>query len=135
LRSRQLAVDLGLVPGECVGERFESRLQLLVLALRGQRLRPVQSEVEMAAPVVDLADLARGRAVEFEDFADRLVERFGENLRLGVLLGLRQVFERGAEREELAERVPAQIILVLELLDMLGRRAAGAGLEQTAARQ
>ena len=45
------------------------------------------------------------------------------------------MFERRAQREELAERIPAQIALFLELLHVLGRRAAGAGLEQTAARQ
>ena len=37
------------------------------------------------------------------------------------------------QREELAERVPAQVVLLHELLHVLGRRAAGAGLEQPAA--
>ena len=41
--------------------------------------------------------------------------------------------ERHREREELAERVPAQMVLATELLHVLGRRAAGAGLEQAAA--
>jgi hypothetical protein len=39
------------------------------------------------------------------------------------------MFKRGAERQEFAQRIPAQIAFVLELFDMLGRRAAGAGLE------
>ena len=80
----------------------------------------------MAAAIVDFADLARRIAVELKELADGRVERLGENLRLGVLVGLRQMFERGAQREELAERIPAQIALLLELLDMLWRRAAGA---------
>jgi len=47
----------------------------------------------MGAAIVDFADLARRRAVELEDLADGRIERLGENLRLGVLVGLRQVFE------------------------------------------
>ena len=39
----------------------------------------------------------------------------------------------GPEGQELAQRVPAQVVLPQELLDVLGRRAAGAGLEQPAA--
>src|SRR5215469_3334191 len=126
LRADQLAIDLRLVLAERLGERLEAGLQLLVLGLRGQRLRPVEREVEMAAAIVDLADLARGRAVELEDLADGGIERLGENLRLGVLVGLRQMLERRAEGEELAERIPAQIVFLLELLHVLGRRAAGA---------
>ena len=37
------------------------------------------------------------------------------------------------QREELAERIPAQVVLLDELLHVLGRRTAGAGLEQAAA--
>src|SRR6201987_1827869 len=73
--------------------------------------------------------------VELQDLADGRIERLGENLRLGVLVGLRQMLERRTQSEKLAERIPAQIVLVLELLHVLGRRAAGAGLEQAAARQ
>src|SRR5690242_9828733 len=89
----------------------------------------------MAAAVVDFADLARRRAVELADLADGRVERLGEDLSLGILGCLRQMLERGAQCEEFAERIPAEITLLLELLDVLGRRAAGAGLEQTATRQ
>src|SRR5436190_2783732 len=89
----------------------------------------------MAATIVEFADPARRIAVELQELADGRVERLGENLRLGVLVGLRQMFERRAQREELAERIPAQIALFLELLHVLGRRAASTGLEKTAARQ
>src|SRR3546814_7334289 len=44
-----------------------------------------------------------------------------------------KVFERGGQRQELAQRIPAQIVFGRELLHVLGRRAAGAGLEQAAA--
>src|ERR1700744_5559955 len=109
-----------------------SGLQGRVLGLGGQRLRPVQSEVEMAAAIVEFADLARGRAVEFEDLADGGVERLGEDLRLHVIVGLRQMLERRAKGEKLAERIPAQVALLLKLLHVLGRRAAGAGLQKAA---
>ncbi len=39
-----------------------------------------------------------------------------------------EVLERHGERQILAERVPAQVALLHELLHVLGRRTAGAGL-------
>src|SRR5690606_9176580 len=105
------------------------------LGLRRQRLRPIEGEVEMAAAIVDLANLARGIAVELEELADSSVERLGENLRLRVLVDLSQMFEGGAQRKELAQRIPAEIAFLLKLLDVLGRRAAGAGFEHAAARE
>ena len=53
--------------------------------------------------------------------------------------GLRGVRRRGVlvealgQREELAQAVPAQVVLLDQLLDVLRRRAAGAGLEEAAA--
>src|SRR5580692_7826058 len=114
LGADQLAIDLRLVPAERLGQRFETGLQLRVLGLRGQRLSPVQGEVELAAAIVDFADLARRIAIELEELADGGVERLGENLRLGVLVGMPQMLKRRAQREELAERIPAQIALLLE---------------------
>src|SRR6202040_3772076 len=105
LRADQFAIDLRLVLAEGLGQRFEAGLQLRVLGLRGQRLSPVQGEVEMAAAIVELADLARRRAVELEGLADGRVERLGENLRLGVIVGLRQMLDRRAQGEKLAERI------------------------------
>src|SRR5580704_3555767 len=81
LRADQFAIDLGFVLAERLGQWFEAGLQLRVLGLRGQRLRPVHGEVEMGTAIVELADLARRRAVELEDLADGRIERLGENLR------------------------------------------------------
>ena len=50
---------------------------------------------------------------------------------LPVRLG--QVLEAHGQGEELAEAVPAQVVLLQQLLDVLGGRAAGTGLEQAAA--
>ena len=87
----------------------------------------------MAAAVVELADLARGRPAVLQQLAGGRVERLGEQLRARVAGLLGEQLERDRQREELAERVPAQVVLLHELLDVLGRRAAGAGLEQAAA--
>ena len=87
----------------------------------------------MRAAVVDRAELAAGAAVLVEERAGRPVERVGEHLRgrhageVGVLL------EGGHEREELAKRVPAEVVLLDKLLYVLRRGAAGAGLEEAAA--
>ena len=98
-----------------------------------QLLRPVEREVEVAAPVVELVHLARRRPVLVQHRARRAVERVGEQLRGGVVGGLREELERRREREELAERVPPQVVLLHELLHVLRRRPAGARLEQPAA--
>ena len=51
--------DLLLVRREFLGDRREKLLEPGVLRLRGECLRPIEREIEMAAPVVDAADLAR----------------------------------------------------------------------------
>ena len=56
-----------------------------------------------------------------------------EHLRPGVAGGLGEVLEAHREREELAQAVPAQVVLLDQLLHVLGRRAPGARLEEPAA--
>ena len=46
---------------------------------------------------------------------------------------LGQVLEADGQGQELAQAVPAEVVLGQQLLDVLGGRAAGAGLEQAAA--
>ena len=74
-----------------------------------------------------------GRLVLVEEGAGGAVEGVGEDLGARVAGGLREVLEADREREELAQAVPAQVVLLDQLLDVLGRGAAGAGLEQAAA--
>ena len=57
LRGEQLGVDLLLVVAQFLGDLGEPLRDPLVLRLRGQGLRPIEREIEMAAAVVDLADL------------------------------------------------------------------------------
>ena len=133
LHGEQLAGDLLLVGGQRLGEPAERGGELGVVGLRGELLRPVEGEVEVAAAVVDLADAAGGRLVLVEERAGRPVERVGEHLGPGVAGGRGEVLEADGQGEELAEAVPAQVVLLDELLHVLGRRTAGAGLEQPAA--
>ena len=122
-----------LVGAERVGDGREARRQLGVVGLRRELPRPVERQVEVAAAVVELVHLARRRAVLVEHRSGGAVERVGEQLRGRVVGLLREELERRRQREELAERVPAEVVLLHELLHVLGRRAAGAGLEQPAA--
>ena len=112
--------------GEVVGE-------LLVLGLLGEFLRPVHGEVELAAAVVELAGLARRALVVLQQLADRGVQRLAQQ-RGPLVAGLvAQVLEAGAQREELAERIPAQVVLLDQLVHVLGRRPARARLVHSAA--
>ncbi len=126
---------LASLSASCLRHLGELGLQFLVLVLRGQRLRPVKGEVEVAAAVVDLADLAGRRLVVVEELGEGLVHGHAQQLGLGIVEGGAQVLQGGAEGRELAERIPAQVAFLDELLDVLGGRAAGAGLEQAATGQ
>src|SRR3546814_7498806 len=57
LHRQELVGDLGLLLGEELGQRGDLRGQVGVVGLRGQGLRPVERQVEVAAPVVELVDL------------------------------------------------------------------------------
>ena len=89
----------------------------------------------MAAPVVDAPQLAARRLVPVEEGARGPVEGVGQHLGPGVARRLGQLLEAGGQGQELAEAVPAEVVLLEELLDVLGGRAAGAGLEQASAGQ
>jgi hypothetical protein len=103
LRRLHLGDDLLFVLGQRLRERRETLLQLAVVSLAAERLRPIQGQVEMAASIVELAGLRRRRLVVVEQLAGRLVERLREDLRL-VVVGLdAEVLERYSDREEFAE--------------------------------
>jgi hypothetical protein len=82
---------------------------------------------------LSITDLARGRLAVLEQLTGRASSASPRICARFVAGDVGEVLERDGEREELAERVPAQVVLLLELLHVLGRRAAGAGLEQAAA--
>lgn len=129
LAVEEVAEDDLLVGGELLGQRSKGGV------LGRQRLRPVEGEVEGAAAVVEFLGLARRRLVRAEEAADGVVERLAEQLGLGIARAQRHVLKGNGQGQILAQRVPAQVVLVQELLNVLGRRAAGARLKQPAARQ
>src|SRR5205085_10903598 len=110
-------------------KRSERGGQLGVGRLGRKLLGPIQSQVEVAATVVDFVHLAAGRLVLVQERARRQVERVGQDLRPLVVGDIRQLFEAGSKSEELAEAVPPQVVLTDELLHVLWRRTAGAGFE------
>src|SRR5215218_4033907 len=129
----ELADDLLLIVREPLRERLERLRQFGVAVLLGELLRPVAGEEVVAAAVVELADLARRRLAVLQQRAGGGVERATEDPRARVVVLVGQHLERDRERQELAERVPSQVVLLEQLLDVLGRRAARARLEQPAA--
>ena len=74
LYDAQLGNDLGFVVAQCLGQRGELRLQGGIFALCRQGLSPVQRQVEVAATVVDTANLARRRLVVVEELAGGLIQ-------------------------------------------------------------
>src|SRR5690606_40437533 len=58
LRTVELGDDLLLLGRQVCGDRAEGLSELSILRLLGQLLSPVQAEVEVAAAVVDRAELA-----------------------------------------------------------------------------
>src|SRR5690606_25859433 len=95
-------------------------------------LGPEEREVEVAAAVVDLTHPTGRRLVLLQESAGGTVEGLGEDECLAVPAALPEVAEGLGQREELTEAVPAQVVLRNELLDVLRRRTAGAGLEEAA---
>src|SRR5664279_318614 len=135
LRGKKLGVDLRLIGDQLTGDCVEPPLQLRIARLVSQRKSPVQREVEMAPAIVDLAHLARRRPVVVKELRDRLIERVGKDLCLLVLERCGQMLERRGQSGKLAERIPAQVALFDELLDVLRCGTAGAGLEKTSSGQ
>src|SRR5699024_4925528 len=115
---------------EGLREGGEYRGQTGILSLGAEFLRPVLREAEVAPAVVDRAEPAPRGAVLVEEPARCPAKSVGKDLRTRGVRGLREVLERDREGEERPEGVPPQVVLRRELLDVLRRGAARAGLEQ-----
>ncbi len=68
--------------------------------------------------------LALGRLLVVQHSADSFVQRVREQLGLLVVVHRSVVLQRHGHGQVLTERVPAQMALLLQLLHVLGRRAA-----------
>src|SRR5207237_2761775 len=103
----ELVDDRRLVGGEPLGQRGEAGGQGRVVGLGGQRLRPVERQVELAAPVVELAALAGRRLGGVEQLAGGLIQGVGQDLGPGVAGAGGQQLAGGGQSHELDQRVPA----------------------------
>ncbi len=109
-------------------------LQLRIVALRGEGLRPVEGEIEVAAAVVERAEFASGATCFPRGIWPVAASSVSaRTLAFGVPVASARCSKRGGQGEEFAERIPAQVVFGGELLHVLGRGAAGAGFEQAAA--
>src|SRR5690606_35403721 len=79
LSTDEFSDDLLLLARELGSDRSEGRRQFRVLRLGCELLRPVQAQVEMAAAVVDRAELTAGRAVFLEEGAGCGIQGLGED--------------------------------------------------------
>src|SRR5476649_343292 len=122
----ELFDDLRLVLGQRLGQRREVGLQFRVLALRGQGLRPVQRQVEVAATVVEFAGAGRWRLVIVEQLAGGFVQGLGQQLGFRVAGLDAHVFQRHGQGQEFAQGIPAQMVFFHQLLDVFRSRTARA---------
>ena len=129
----ELGDDGFLVAGQGLGDGGEDGLQFGVGGLRGEGLGPVEGEVEVRAAVVDGAELAARGTVELKELAGGGVEGVGEDLGLRQAEGFGDVFEGRGQGEELAEGVPAEVVFLGELLDVLRSGTTGTGFKESAA--
>ena len=103
LHAVQLFHNLLLVVRKALGQGRKLRGQLGVIGLRGQRLRPVQSQVKLTATVIKLACLGRWVFVGIQQFTCRCIQGLGQYGRLGVVSAQTHVFKAHRQRHELTE--------------------------------
>src|SRR5450759_777674 len=125
----QLFINLGLICSKLLGNLGKTCLQFLVFGLSGKSLCPVQCDVEMAAPVIDLADFTRRVPVVIQKLRRSLVKRISKKLSFFIFEGVSQMLQRNSQRQEFTKRIPSQIPFLLELLHMFWCRASCTCLE------
>mmetsp|Transcript_151867 Transcript_151867/g.485387 ORF Transcript_151867/g.485387 Transcript_151867/m.485387 type:complete len:567 (-) Transcript_151867:1042-2742(-) len=131
----KLTQDLRLAGPQLAGHGPELQGQGGRTRLACEGLGPEQGQVEVRATVVELHDLALRGLAGVHELAHGVAQGHSEHLGLLVARLLAQVLQGLGHCEELAEGVPTQVAFLLELLHVLGRGAAGAGLEHATARE
>jgi len=91
LGAEQLGRNFGFVLFKLFRDLGKTRLQIFILCLFGQRLRPIQGEIKMASAIIDLAYLTSRRFVAFQEFRGSSVEGIGQDLRGGIVGCLAQM--------------------------------------------
>mmetsp|Transcript_24048 Transcript_24048/g.58422 ORF Transcript_24048/g.58422 Transcript_24048/m.58422 type:complete len:378 (-) Transcript_24048:1216-2349(-) len=127
----ELVHDLLLVVLQRLSHRPKLGLDLGDIAGR-HGLGPVQSQVEVGAPVVDLLDLTRRVLVGIQEPAHGVVQTGSQSCHLGIAALAAQLLQVRLEGQELTQGVPAEVVLLHELLHVLGGGAASTGLVHTA---
>ncbi len=125
--------DLVLVLLQLFRQLGEEFLQFLIAVLVGQLFRPVAGQVEVGAPVVQLASDAGRRLVVFQQTLGGLVQGLPQQARPLVVLFLTQFVQGHRGGQEFTQGIPAQVVFLNQLLHVLGRGTAGTGLVQAAA--
>ena len=123
-----------LIATQLLGQRCKFFGQGRVVRLCRQFLGPVHGQVELAAAVVKLARLGRGILAVVQQLAGGGVQGLGQNLGFLVVVFDAQVFQRHGQGQKLAQRIPAQVVFLHQLLHMLGCRAPRSGFVHAAAR-
>src|SRR5690606_32411818 len=101
LRALKLTDDGGFVVAQLLRQSAKACLQVGIVGLCGECLRPVQRQVKMTAAVVEFTGFARRRLVRVEELAVGLIQGFREQSGLGVAGSTAVVVERLGQREEL----------------------------------
>ena len=132
--SASSATIVVLVVGQRLGQRREVVGQLLVLGLRGELLRPVHARGRTGCRGCRARrSCATGPCCCPAACRSRRRASWPGSWPCSLPVLMPRSSRLTRQREELAERIPAQVVLLDQLLHVLGRRAAGAGLVHAAA--
>ena len=92
--------------------------------------------MEVTATVIQLTGHARRRLVVFQQTLGGCVESLTQQACTMIVVFLTQFIQRHGNSKELAQRIPAQMVFLQQLLHVLGCRTASAGfVEPTTVQQ
>ena len=133
LDGEQLADDGRFVGRQSLGQRGERRGQTGIVASGRPARGPSRGPGRSGCPGCRCPRACGSATVLVEEGARGPVEGVGQHLGPAVAGALGEVLEADGQGQELAQAVPPEVVLGQELLDVLGGRSAGPGLEQAAA--
>src|SRR3989441_12480826 len=116
LGAEQLGRNLGLIVCKLFGDFGKTRLKVLIFGLLSQGLRPVQRKIKMAPAIINLTHLSSRRLVALQELGVGSIERIRQNLCGGIVGCFAQMLQGCGQRQEFAQRIPAQIPFVLKLM-------------------
>ena len=87
----------------------------------------------MGAAVINFTGLARGGFALVEQGFGGAVQGVGKHGGLGITVGVGKVAQGLGQCQELTQRIPAQVVLLHQLLDVLRGGATGTSFKQATA--